>query len=92
MSKDYDSDDVIDLLLYNEHYMYIKHINNFFKTDQKHTKFLCRRCMSAFEQKVTLERHKEKCEVHDYCYVKMPTSYVAVLSSKTIILKTEFHL
>ena len=87
LTKEYDSENVIDLLLYNEHFMYIKHLNYFFRNNQSHTKFLCRRCMNAFEREETLKKHKEKCEVHDYCNVTMPAFSNAVLKFKNYNFK-----
>ena len=34
--------------------------------------FYCLNCFHAYTTKNKLERHENKCENHDYCYVEMP--------------------
>ena len=52
--------------------MFLKNIDIFYKTESTHKKFLCKRCMNAFNYEKTLISHKEKCCQHDYCQIKMP--------------------
>ena len=73
LSKDYDSPNAIDILYYNGHYMYLKHIEHFFKTGT-HTNrmYLCKRCLSTFYRQSTLDRHKSLCGNHDFCKIVLP--------------------
>ena len=63
----------IDILLYSGHYMYLKNIGLFFRTDNNQShKHICKRCLSSFVKEETLVKHKSKCEQHDYCKVRFP--------------------
>ncbi|WP_375664441.1 hypothetical protein, partial [Bartonella sp. CL50QHWL] len=85
LSKNYDDDDVIDLLYFKDHFMYIRDINLFFRT-LAHRVYLCRRCMNYFYRKSTLDNHKKKCGEHDYCKITLPPP-----NSKWSQIKFEKH-
>lgn len=75
LTKEYDKNDVIDLLLYENHYMWIKQLDLFFKTDSDHDNriYLCRKCLNKFTNENALIKHKELCDNYDYCKLIMPT-------------------
>ena len=67
----------IDILYYQNHYMYLKRIELFFRSDKtQHGNFLCRRCMNGFKREKTLVRHQLKCEEHDYCKITFPENNI----------------
>jgi hypothetical protein len=65
LSKNHD--EAINILHYQDHYMYIKNINTFFNSSETHSCHLCLSCLNPFSSKDTLSNHKLKCEQHDFC-------------------------
>ena len=55
-----DSDRVIDLLIYKNHFALIKKLNVFF--GDLHKTFICRRCLTSYTSENMLMLHKPKCE------------------------------
>ena len=53
------SDRVIDLAIYKNHYVLIKKLDIFLGDHNK--KFICRRCLSSYTSENMLIKHKEKC-------------------------------
>ena len=54
-----DSDRVIDLAIYKNHYVLIKKLDIFLGDHNK--KFICRQCLSSYTSKNLLMKRKEKC-------------------------------
>ena len=54
-----DSDRVIDLAIYKNHYVFIKKLDVFLGDHNK--KFICRRCLNSYTSENMLIRHEEKC-------------------------------
>ena len=63
-----DSDKVIDLLIYKNHYALIKKLNIFL--GDHHKNFLCRRCLSSNTCENMLKIHKPKCENNDISTIR----------------------
>ena len=63
-----DSDRVIDLAIYKNHYVLIKNLDVFFRDHNK--KFICRRCLSSYTSETLLKKHKQKCENNDITTIK----------------------
>uniref|UniRef100_UPI003D0B846D hypothetical protein n=1 Tax=Sulfurimonas sp. TaxID=2022749 RepID=UPI003D0B846D len=83
LSENYTSDKAIDILYYEGHFMYLKHIDHFFKTgNHTHKMYLCKRCLNGFYRQDTLEKHKTLCENHDYCKINLPTENNNILKYK----------
>ena len=57
------SDRVIDLAIYKNHYVLIKKLDVFLGDHNK--KFSCRRCLSSYTSENMLMKHKPKCENND---------------------------
>ena len=55
-----DSDGVIDLLIYKNHYVLIKKLNVFSRDPNQ--KFICRRCLSSYTSEDMLMLQKQKCK------------------------------
>ena len=55
-----ESDRVVDLLLYKNHYALFKKLNVFL--GDHHKSFICRRCLSSYTSENMLMLHKPKCE------------------------------
>ena len=53
------SDRVIDLAIYKNHYVLIKKLDVFLGDHNK--KFICKRCLSSYTSENMLMKHKEKC-------------------------------
>ena len=53
------SDRVIDLAIYKNHYVLVKKLDVFLGDHNK--KFICRRCLSSYTSENMLMKHKEKC-------------------------------
>ena len=63
-----DSDIVIDLAIYKNHYILIKKLDVFLGDHNK--KFICRRCLSSYTSENMLIKHKPKCENNDITSIK----------------------
>ena len=88
LSKEYDSEDAIDILYYNEHYMYLKHIEYFFRKGARRNKmYLCKRCLNAFYTQNKLDNHKKLCGNHDYCKINLPSKDNNILKFKNYRFK-----
>ena len=62
------SDRVIDLAIYKNHYVLIKKLDVFLGDHNK--KFICRRCLSSYTSENMLMKHKPKCENNDITSIK----------------------
>ena len=62
------SDRVIDLAIYKNHYVLIKKLDVFLGDHNK--KFICRRCLSSYTSENMLMKHKEKCGDDDITTIK----------------------
>ena len=62
------SDRVIDLAIYKNHYVLIKKLDVFLGDHNK--KFICRRCLSSYTSKNMLIKHKPKCENNDITTIR----------------------
>ena len=54
-----ESDNVIDLLIYKNHYAVINKLHVFLGNHNK--SFVCRQCLNSYTNEITLINHKEKC-------------------------------
>ena len=54
-----DSDRVVDLAIYKNHYVLIKKLDVFLGDHNK--KYICRRCLSSYTSENMLIKHKQKC-------------------------------
>ena len=63
-----DSDRIIDLAIYKNHYVLIKKLDVFLGDHNK--KFICRRCLSSYTNENMLIKHKPKCENNDITSIK----------------------
>ena len=62
------SDRVIDLAIYKNHYILIKKLDVFLGDHNK--KYICRRCLSSYTSENMLSKHKSKCENNDITSIK----------------------
>jgi hypothetical protein len=67
-----DCENAINILYYENHCMFIKNINSFFKTSITNSCNLCFRCLYSFSTKIALVNHELKCEEHEYCKIIIP--------------------
>ena len=58
-----DSDRVVDLLMYKNHYVLIKKMNEFLR--DHHKNFILRRCSNSYTSDNMLMIHKPRCENND---------------------------
>ena len=66
-----DSDELIDLLIYKNHYALIKKLHVFLGDRNK--SFVCRRCLNSFSCENALTNHKEKCGDDNICTFRTPS-------------------
>ena len=66
-----DSDRVIDLAIYKNHYALIKKLDVFLGDHYK--KYVLRRCLSSYTSENMLMKHKPKCEKNDITTIKTST-------------------
>ena len=62
------SDRVIDLAIYKNHYVLVKKLNVFLGDHNK--KFICRRCLSSYTSENMLIKHKPRCENNEITSIK----------------------
>ena len=62
------SDKVIDLTIYKNHYILIKKLDVFLGDHNK--KYFCTRCLSSYTSENVLIKHKEKCENNEITAIK----------------------
>ena len=57
------------------HYLVVKNLSGILRgiTSNHNADFYCLNCFCSYSTKNKLEKHKKKCENHDYCHVEMPT-------------------
>ena len=63
-----ESDKVIDLLIYKNHYALIKKLHVFLGNHNK--SFVCRRCLNSYTCENALTNHKEKCGDDNLCTIR----------------------
>ena len=63
-----ESDKVVDLLIYKNHYALIKKLHVFLGNHNK--SFVCRRCLNSYTSENALSNHKEKCGEDNICTIK----------------------
>ena len=63
-----ESDKVIDLLIYKNHYALIKKLHVFLGNHNK--SFVCRRCLISYTCENAVKNHKEKCGDDNICTVR----------------------
>ena len=63
-----DSGKVIDLLIYKNHYAFIKKLHVFSGDHNK--SFVCRRCLNSYTCENALTNHKEKCGEDNICTIR----------------------
>ena len=63
-----ESDKVIDLLIYKNHYALIKKLHVFLGDHNK--SFVCRRCLNSYTCENALIKHKEKCGDDNICTIR----------------------
>ena len=61
------TDRIIDLAIYKNHYVLIKKLDIFLDHNKK---FICRRCLSSYTSENMLIKHKTKCENNDITRIK----------------------
>ena len=62
------SDRVIDLAIYKNHYVFIKKLDVFLGDHNK--KFICRRCLNSYTSENMLMKLKRKCENNDITTIR----------------------
>ena len=63
-----ESDNVVDLLIYKNHYALIKKLHVFL--GDHHKSFVCRRCLNSYTCENALINHKEKCGDYNICTIR----------------------
>ena len=63
-----ESDKVVDLLIYKNHYALIKKLNVFLGDHNK--SFICRRCLNSYTSENMLTLHKPNCEIYDITTIR----------------------
>ena len=77
------SDGVIDLIFYKNHYALIKKLNVFL---DHHKNFICRRCLNSYTSENMLSLHKSKCENYDITTIRT-SSESHLLWKKNIFIR-----
>ena len=83
-----ESNNVIDLLIYKNHYALIKKIHVFLGDHNK--SFVCKRCLNSYTCENALINHKEKCGDDKICTIR--TSNESHFFGKNIFLRIHYFL
>ena len=84
-----ESDEVIDLLIYQNHYALIKKLNVIL--GDHHKIFICRSCLNSYTSEKMLILHKPKCENNDITTIKTsPESHLPW--KKNLFIKIHYIL
>ena len=81
-----ESDRVVDLLIYKNHYALIRKLNVFL--GDHHKNFICRRCLSSYTCENALINHKEKCGDDNICTIR--TSNGPLFFGKNIFIRIHY--
>ena len=81
-----DSDRVIDLAIYKNHYVLIKKLDVFLGDHKK--KFICRRCLCSYTSENMLTKHNPKCENIDILVLKLQTNLIFI--GKSIFIRIHY--
>ena len=65
------SETVIDLVIYKNHYAFIKKLRVFLR--KKDSKFVCRGCLTCFKNGNVLMKHIERCNKQDFTAIRFPS-------------------
>ena len=76
------SETVIDLVIYKNHYALIKKLHVFLGS--KNAKFVCRRCLTCFTNENVLVKHTERCKQQDITAIR-------VSKDSHLMWKKHFH-
>ena len=76
------SETVIDLVIYKNHYALIKKLHVFL--GKRDSKFVCRRCLSCFTNENVLVKHTERCKQQDITAIR-------VSKDSHLMWKKHFH-
>ena len=76
------SETVIDLVIYKNHYALIKKLHVFL--GKRDSKFVCRRCLSCFTNENVLVKHTERCKQQDITAIR-------VIKDSHLMWKKHFH-
>ena len=82
-----DSDRVVDLLIYKNHYALIKKLNVFL--GDHHKNFICRPCLKSYTSENNLMLNEQKCEEDNICSIR--TSNESHLYWKKLFHKNPFY-
>ena len=63
-----ESDGVVDLLKYKNHYVLLRRIHVFLCNQS--CNFLCRRCLSSYTSQNVLTKHKQQCEEQEITSIR----------------------
>ena len=70
-----ESDRVVEILIYKNHYALIKKLNVFL--GDHHKDFICKRCLNSFTSENMLMKHKTKCESNNKTTIRIsPDSHL----------------
>ena len=84
-----ESDKVIDLLIYKNHYALIKKLHVFLGNHNK--SFVCRRCLNSYTCENALLNHKEKCG-DDNIYVLSEHQVNLIFIGRNILIRIHYIL
>ena len=71
-----DSDKVINLLVYKDHYVLIKKLNMFL--GDHHKNFICRRRLNSYTSENMLMMHKQKCGDNNITTIKLQMNHISM--------------
>ena len=80
------SDRIIDLAIYKNHYVLIKKLDVFLGDHNK--KYICRRCLSSYTSENMLMEHKPKCEIMILPVLKLQTNLIFI--GKNIFIRIHY--
>ena len=83
-----ESDNIIDLLIYKNHYALIKKLHVFLGDHNK--SFVCRRCLNSYTCENALKNHKEKFGDDNKCTIRIRMNLIII--GKNIFIRIHYIL
>ena len=72
ISKNYNAENLVNLLLFDDHYFWIKNLNRLIGNFATNNHHFCHACFASFDRKSRLDIHKERCQKYKPSIALLP--------------------
>ena len=89
ISNNFNAKNIINLLLYKDHYLYIKNFNRLAGNFTTRKRYYCFACFSGFRNRDKLSKHKNLCQIFKPSIVILPNKNENILKYNQIYKQVE---